>query len=1035
MRCGVAASAIVVAALAAWADEPTARKTLTDADRSQLAEAARLNDEVMGLIRQGKAREALEPARRALEVRSKIEGEQHAGFALGLSTLAQVRYELGEYATAKPLFEQALEIRRKTVGERHAVYLGNLNDLAATDEALGDFAAAEKLYQRALDLRRDVLGRKHPDYATSLNNLGLLYVETGSYDKAAPLLREALELTKIALGEKHPDYAGSLNSLGGVYLETGDYARAEPLFRQAVELYKQVLGEKHPQYAESLGNLAGLYRATGDCAAAEPLYRQSAEILKQTLGENHPLCATALHNLAGLYQQKGEFAKAAPIYQQALDITARTVGENHPDYANTLDALAGVTMSLGERTKAEAMFRRALEIRRKALGDSHADYALSLNNLADVYRESGQFAAAEPLLKQAIEIYRRAVGPKHPLYVLSLSNLAALYRQQGQFAKAAPLAREALQTSRQLLDLTAAVQSERQQLKMIEQVRYRLDNYLAIATAVQSPPDESYAEVLAWKGSVSARQQRIRAMQNDLDHNRSPEVAKLYSELDDASRAFANLSMAVPSPEDRDEYLRKLAESSSRVERLEQSLAAASREFRGQLVERRQSADDVRRALPSGAALVDLLEYWSLAPPGDRRRESWQRCLVAFVVRPGLPVARIELGSMAPITSAIESWRKSVGAPARDRLPDPATELRRLVWAKLEPAIGDAKLVLLSPDGATARFPWPALPGRQPGSYLLEETAIVILPIPRLLPELVSNSDLSDSAKRNALEPPSLLLVGDVDFDAAPVRAPAEAIVQMAPRGSRGAELPRWAPLPGTRTEIVAIADSFSERFPQGDLTKLRNDQATKRAVEAQLTKHRYVHFATHGFFAPAQPRPAGLDPARRTESERFDPFGSEGVSGFHPGLLSGLVLAGANQPISEGNDDGILTALEVSQLDLSHVELAALSACETGLGTSAGGEGLLGLERAFQVSGAKAVVATLWTINDDASRALMIDFYDNLWHKKMSKVESLRQAQLKMLREGISRGLKFADDRPPDKDRRLPPYYWGAFTLSGDWR
>ena len=145
--------------------------------------------------------------------------------------------------------------------------------------------------------------------------------------------------------------------------------------------------------------------------------------------------------------------------------------------------------------------------------------------------------------------------------------------------------------------------------------------------------------------------------------------------------------------------------------------------------------------------------------------------------------------------------------------------------------------------------------------------------------------------------------------------------------------------------------------------------------------------------------------------------------------------MAGANQPATEGKDDGILTALEVAQLDLSRVELATLSACETGLGDLAGGEGVLGLQRAFQIAGTKSVVSTLWRINDDAARGLMIDFYDNLWHKKLSKVEALRQAQLKMLRTGVSRGLKFEDSQPPDETNRLPPYYWAPFILSGDWR
>jgi CHAT domain-containing protein len=153
--------------------------------------------------------------------------------------------------------------------------------------------------------------------------------------------------------------------------------------------------------------------------------------------------------------------------------------------------------------------------------------------------------------------------------------------------------------------------------------------------------------------------------------------------------------------------------------------------------------------------------------------------------------------------------------------------------------------------------------------------------------------------------------------------------------------------------------------------------------------------------------------------------------------LLSGIVLAGANQEPKEGEEDGILTALEVSEMELPKLELVVLSACETGLGKSAGGEGLLGLQRAFAVAGARAVVASLWSVDDTATQVLMAEFYARAWDTKkiISRAEALRQAQLYLLKKGIGRGLAKKDEKLPRGETRLPPRYWAAFVLSGDWR
>jgi len=158
--------------------------------------------------------------------------------------------------------------------------------------------------------------------------------------------------------------------------------------------------------------------------------------------------------------------------------------------------------------------------------------------------------------------------------------------------------------------------------------------------------------------------------------------------------------------------------------------------------------------------------------------------------------------------------------------------------------------------------------------------------------------------------------------------------------------------------------------------------------------------------------------------------------------LLSGLVFAGANKPTSD-EEDGILTAAEVQSLDLRGVELAILSACETGLGATAGGEGIIGLQRAFQLAGVETTITSLWQVSDAATEALMVEFYQNLFERKLGKYESLRRAQLTMLDHydattgSITRGLFGKSEQVNLTDtvpkKRLSPALWAAFQLSGD--
>jgi CHAT domain-containing protein len=327
--------------------------------------------------------------------------------------------------------------------------------------------------------------------------------------------------------------------------------------------------------------------------------------------------------------------------------------------------------------------------------------------------------------------------------------------------------------------------------------------------------------------------------------------------------------------------------------------------------------------------------------------------------------------------------------------------------------------------------PFAALPGKEPGSYLLEEKQLVMIPQAKLLPALL---------EREQSPKPTVLAIGGVDYESAANNETEEPVKLAASRRAvRWNDEALFTPLPETETELDAIGKLYNQQFDLGKLQTLKGDRATEAAVKRLAPKYSHLHFATHGFFAPPEVKSA-LDNSDNQFQRQLSFDDQPRFTGFHPGLLSGLALAGANDPPEEG-EDGIWTAEEVATMNLSNVDLAVLSACETGLGKVAGGEGLLGLQRAFQVSGAGTTVASLWQVDDAATRALMDEFYRNLWEKKLPKIEALRQAQLKMLREydpqkGTLRGVGGVRQLDTDgKPERLPPFYWAAWVLSGDWR
>ena len=748
--------------------------------------------------------------------------------------------------------------------------------------------------------------------------------------------------------------------------------------------------------------------------------------------------AISLGNLANLYDVMGDYAQAEPLLRQAMQITKKTLGELHPDYAHSLNSLGLRYYSMGDYVQAEPLLRQSIDIRKKALGEQHPDYALSLNNLGGLYQAMGDTAQADPLYRQALAIYEN------------------------------------------LMQATFAAQSQRQRLIFVQELRGTLDAYLSLLVESDRPAEIGYRHLLRWKGAVALRQSEERlAWQR-------PKLKPLLDRLTQTRTRLGTLYYTVPKPAQQETWRAQIDALTQEQEKLEVQLAQQADAFRQNQQRAELEPQQVRDTLPPATALVDFLVYKHPSPPEQKQKQAkekqgvWkaEQRLLAFVVAPGQDVRAVPLGPVAPLEAAVEQWRQALADKKPTQRTQAANIIHKQVWQKLEPHITAARLVWVAPDGALTRFPLAALPGRRPRSYLLEERFIVRVNGGRHVVDLLDPIATADGTPDTPSdETGGLLTVGGIDYGAQPTQLLAQANTDNVPRGilvrspPPGAVLrEQFTPLAATATEARHALNLWQKHFPQNRSLLLTGAEPGEARITHELARRwQYVHVATHGFFAlpsvvsALKPRATDANQSAFSNSDRQE----RGPVGSDPLLLSGIVLAGANRQqtgdsMSQAGADNILTAAEVQQMDLTGTQLVVLSACETGLGQVAGGEGVYGLQRAFANSGAHTLVTSLWKVPDQQTQALMTRFYTNMWQNKMSKLEALRAAQLDLLNRRLKTnadsesqaasasgtakpsavagatpqargpGASVSGDQRPTA-ARADPAGWAAWVLSGD--
>jgi CHAT domain-containing protein/tetratricopeptide (TPR) repeat protein len=1006
--------------------------------------------------------------------------EGHAELATSLNRLGMLLKDKNDYARAEPLLSEALAIMRRLFPkarypEGHAELASILINLGILLKDKGDYAGAEPHLKEALAMSRRVYSpaqfpEGHAQLAKSLNNLAGLLLHKGDDSGAEPLLNEALAMDRrlypeVRYPEGHAQLASSLNNLGMLLEDQGDYVGAEPHLKEALAMRRRVYPETrypegHADLATSLNNLGMLLSARGDYAGAEQLFRDTLAMNRRLYPEarfpgGHPRLNTPRSNLALLLQARGDYGGAEPLLTESFALDRRLYPKDrypdgHPQLATGLNNLGSLLKDKGDHAGAEALFREGLAMDRRLYPkdrypDGHARLATGLNNLGTLLRDKGDYSGAEPLLNEALAMDRRLYPEVrypdgHEELARGLSNFGSLLAARGDWKGVEPLARDAKAMLQRLTDRESDVLSFAESLNLVAKQPGYLSGLLTIHRRL--PQDATLYDVV-WnaKGSLTRLLER---RHRDLLAVSDPEAGRLAIELNKVRLRLAQV-MLRPDPDPR-EVQDKLAKLTAEKERLEREIA------RKLGIARRVSRDDrsatpqgLRESLPQDTVFIDLLRNSEYHPGAVDRTAKWTGFYTAFLVSRSRPPQRVELGEAAAIDTAWAAWRIKI-LDERTSLEEErrsATELSRLTWDKLRAKLPPGtKAVYLSPDGVLTQIPFAALPGSKPGTVLIEDMAVAVVPHGPFLLERLSQPR-QDSKARAAL------VVGGVDYGGASPQVPANrsatlALEQLPLREGRGVS---WKALPGTAIERDAIG-TVAQRDGLLEVHTLSQREASTDRVLAELPRARFAHLATHGFFADPKFRSAlQLDPNQFL----FNGRDRATAGGRNPLVLSGLVFAGANRTgPSAAPDRGIVTAEAIIGLNLDSMDLAVLSACDTGLGDVAGGEGVLGLVRALHVAGCRDVIASLWSVEDQATAALMTLFYRKLWHDHLPAPEALRQAQLAIYHHPdlITNPSKLRDvdftERPIGSSRpavsepvaapgpRAKTAQWAAFTFSG---
>lgn len=1032
-------------------DEEAARKTVN-----------RLVVEVGRMHANGQPDSATMLARRTVEKARIWFGEFDSTYVSALNCLGLSAFRSRDLTLSDSALSRALELSEHIYGREHPKVAEVLYDLALLREILGDHAEAERLLLRGLEIQKTAYSPESFEVATTLSNMWRVYWHQNRYDEVITTLVSALHIYKATVGPQHISTVVTLHILGERYRILGRLTEAEECLLQSLAIVDTVTAF-HGKKAGILDELAKVCITQARYVEAESYLKRGLEIVSEIqTGERGTIPALLLNDLGNLYKAQGKYAEAREAYEQALEIRIAVNGPKSANIAEPLNNMGELCLKLGGYSEAEDHFKRALKARmddpwhgsghqylvyglpglgrayieqgkyseadslfrwalenvEKAYGSEHLHVAWCSNALGDLSMAQGKYQEAGSLYSQALRINENTFGPEGLSVAEVIQSLAILYGATGEYSKSLKHYQRSIAVRQKFIEYVFSFSSEAQKLRWVDQCPAIDNTFLSLALLYDSEKARRSVLEMILKGkavvidAIVVEKEISRYSYNDdiiLSMEKRSEVCNMTANMVVAG-------MGVLSPETYRDSLETLCNIK---DSLETELSRHCSEFRNELATKRFSVSEIADALTTDAVLWEFFRYepYDFTQIGTDKDKTGAARYLAFTLNHSDEITSVDLGDASEIDSLIDLTRKmicnaglGVYSPSivdlDKRLNEVTGKLYDMIFAPLEPSLDGRKEILVSPDGQLSLLPFEILP-RPDDSYVIESFDVSYLSSGRDLLRFEREREYSDQA----------LVIADPDFDL-PQPTLSEHMEKTdrqsrtqsyswgPSRGVSGCSDTKFSRLCHSHQELESVTNELSSKG-RLQVSAYYGDDALEEVLKGIETAPRVLHVATHGFFCENIAAP---------ESRLLE----------NPLLRSGLALAGANSMIGETDnnsrqvEDGILTALEVSGLNLVGTELVVLSACETGVGDVRNGEGVFGLRRAFQHAGAQSVLMSLWKVPDKETSELMRSFY-SAWLDGQTKKAALRESVLKIMKSHRKqRGVAH-------------PYFWGAFVLVGN--